>query len=167
MTYAQDWYRKNREKHLQNCKKYYLEDKEGHKEKTKKWQKENRDAQRKIRMRTYYKNKEVENTRSRNYTLRRRIQVLKAYGGETPKCSNCSVTEIRVLELDHINNDGSQERKSVGKLGAGFYGYLIKNNYPNKDRYQILCKNCNYLKYLNAKQDSTGVYCANKACKRV
>ncbi len=152
MTYSKDWYQKNKELHKQNCKKYYIEDKEEHKKRSVKWQKDNPEKQREIRRKTYQKNKERENKRSREYTLRRRVQVLKAYGGQTPSCSKCKETEVRVLELDHIHNDGKKERNELKKLGSGFYGHLIKNNYPNKKRYQILCKNCNYLKYLETKK---------------
>ena len=149
MTYAKEWYYKNRKKHLQNCKKYYLEDKEKYKKQTIKWQKENPEATKEIRQKSYLKNKEKANKRSRTYTLKRRIQVLEVYGGKNPKCKHCGCNEIKLLHLDHIKNDGKQEREKLGLLGAGFYGWLIKNNYPNKKKYQILCKNCNWIKHVN------------------
>lgn len=151
MTYSQSYYQKNKDK----WKKYSgwsKENKERCNRNTKNWRDNNLEKAREIRRKTYLKNKDVENERSRNYTLRRRIQVLKVYGGENPKCKQCECSEVRILELDHINNDGKQERSELGLVGAGFYGWLIKNNYPNKDKYQILCKNCNYLKYLNIKK---------------
>lgn len=149
MTYSQEYYRKNKERHLKFCKKYYLEDKENHKKRSVKWQKDHPEAVKEMRKRTYLKNKEKANARSRAYTLRRRIQVLEAYGGKSPKCKICKCKEVKLLHLDHIYNDGAKDRKEIGKLGAGFYGWLIKNNYPNKDRFQILCKNCNWLKHTN------------------
>lgn len=149
MTKARDYYRKNRERHLEFCKKYYLQDKEVHKKKSIKWQKDHPEAVKEIRQKTYQKNKEKTNARSRAYTLKRRIQVLQAYGGENPRCKICECKEIKLLHLDHIKNDGKQEREKLGLSGAGFYGWLIKNNYPNKKKYQILCKNCNWIKHVN------------------
>lgn len=57
---------------------------------------------------------------------------------------------MRALQLDHINDNGSQERKDLGSQkfsGVKFYEYLIKQGLP--DGYQILCANCNNIKQWN------------------
>ena len=82
-------------------------------------------------------------------TLARRAykrKVLEYYGDE---CKCCSFNDIRALQIDHIYNNGAEERKSLGGQkfsGWKFYKYLIDNNYP--DGYQTLCANCNMIKQL-------------------
>lgn len=84
--------------------------------------------------------------RNAQYTLARRKKVLDAYGC---KCSMCGYDGYLAIEIDHIYNDGRQERKE--KKIKDFYRYLIQNNYP-KDRYQLLCANCNYIKQKGLKK---------------
>lgn len=78
-----------------------------------------------------------------------RTMVFEAYGGF--RCACCGETERKFLTLDHINNDGAQDRiKIAGKrTAAGFptYQYLIRNGFP--PGYQVLCMNCNYGKRMN------------------
>lgn len=90
-----------------------------------------------------------------NYSITKNL-VLKNYGNELPKCVDCGFNDVRCLEIDHINNDGAKERKKIfgnSKMAGGaFYRWLIKNNYPKG--YQVLCKNCNWLKYLKTRTRS-------------
>ncbi len=74
-------------------------------------------------------------------------EVYTAYGGYI--CSCCGETEPLFLSIDHINNDGSKHRKSIGIAHGGlmFYIWLKRNNYPCE--FQILCYNCNHGKHLN------------------
>lgn len=151
MTYAKDWYHKNKEKHLQNCKKYYLEDKENHKIRSMNWQKENPERMKILRKRNHIKHKKTDNERCRKYTLKRKLLVLNYYSNNQPKCGQCAVDNIFCLDLDHTNNNGASERKETKTSGAGFYGWIIKNKYP--EGYQVLCRNCNYLKYVDLKNN--------------
>jgi hypothetical protein len=78
-------------------------------------------------------------------------ETFQAYGGA--KCSCCGEPELWVLELDHKNNDGSKERAALRQKGLhtggySFYSYLKSRGYPNKDRYKVLCSNCNLYKHL-------------------
>jgi hypothetical protein len=68
-----------------------------------------------------------------------KIKVMKEYGN---KCACCGEDQIEFLTIDHINNDGAIERKTISSGGHNFYSWLLKNNCP-KDKYQILCFNCN------------------------
>jgi hypothetical protein len=69
------------------------------------------------------------------------------YGG---KCLNCGITDIDVLDIDHIKNNGSIHRKT-GFHGHRLYQLLKKENYPKED-YQLLCRNCNWKKYIENKK---------------
>lgn len=81
--------------------------------------------------------KQLKNKEAR-WNLRK--QVLLAYGA---KCICCGESELKFLAIDHIHNDGAKERKTV--CSRDMLKFLIKNNYP-KDRYQLLCHNCNMAK---------------------
>jgi hypothetical protein len=65
----------------------------------------------------------------------------KAYGG---KCVCCGETEPKFLSIDHILGDGKEDRKKF-LSGRVLYRKLKKQGYP-KDRYQLLCFNCNCAK---------------------
>ncbi len=75
--------------------------------------------------------------------LRLRQEIIDAYGG---KCANpeCGIADTDVLCVDHIHDDGFKERKS-GSYGSKFYYRLRAEGFP-KDRYQLLCANCNMIK---------------------
>ena len=69
------------------------------------------------------------------------------------KCSCCNEAEPLFLSIDHINNDGYLERKrnSKGNVNLGVIGrlQLIKDQGIPRDKYQILCMNCNTGKHRN------------------
>lgn len=84
---------------------------------------------------------------TRNYSDTRRIslvnlkkQVFSAYGNE---CSCCGEKRIEFLTIDHIFGDGAEHRRVSSMVGRRIYGYLKQLGYP-KDRYRLLCMNCNW-----------------------
>jgi hypothetical protein len=89
----------------------------------------------------------AESEKTKRNQDRCRDEVYSAYGGYI--CSCCNEKERMFLSIDHINNDGAEERKS-GKYnggGSAFYNWLRKNNFPSG--YQVLCMNCQFGKYKN------------------
>jgi len=81
----------------------------------------------------------------REYQIRRRkerkIRVIEKYGG---KCACCGEKRIEFMTMDHINNDGGQERK---KYGEGNTPYNRLDKLPvDRSKYQVLCFNCNCAK---------------------
>jgi hypothetical protein len=99
--------------------------------------KERRNAYSRKYYRDHPENREKYNARSRQRTIRVRLEVLAHYGG---KCVVCGNGNPNHLTIDHINDDGAEHRKRPG--GAGLiYKWLKKNNYP--DGFQILCWNHN------------------------
>lgn len=85
---------------------------------------------------------EFDRRRTRRRTLATRIRTLTYYGksGKLLCCARgCRVSDIQMLTLDHINNNGKQERESTGKLGWMFYEWLRSKGFPSG--YQTLCAN--------------------------
>jgi len=93
--------------------------------------------------RRYENKKEIIREQQRIYDFNVKMKIIEAYGG---KCACCNEDTMEFLTIDHINNDGAEDRKKNGnKSGGKLYRWLIKNNFPKGD-YQILCFNCNCAK---------------------
>ena len=75
-----------------------------------------------------------------------KTETFNAYGGVL--CSCCGETRINALCIDHIFNDGAKQRLTIGRSGHHLYTYLRKLGFPDKDRFQVLCANCNIYKQL-------------------
>jgi hypothetical protein len=73
--------------------------------------------------------------------------IIAAYGG---KCQCCGDSQPIFLSIDHIHNDGHLDKYANGwrYLGAALYSRILKEGCP-KDRYQLLCWNCNCGKRVN------------------
>lgn len=94
----------------------------------KKWVKDNPDPSRKKNSAYYRKCKQ---------------ETMSHYGGF---CQCCGESRIDFLTLDHINQDGAEQRRKMGFnnscTGFGFYLWLRKQNWPDLGL-QVLCANCN------------------------
>lgn len=113
--------------------KYYLRNKEKLKKRTRLWKKNN---------------KEKVIKESQRYRKELKIKALKAYSrNDNIQCVCCGEKEIDFLCLDHIDNNGAQERKRKKYgLGTSFLKWLKVNNYPKNLRLQTMCFNCNMSK---------------------
>lgn len=60
-------------------------------------------------------------------------------------CERCGESNFLVLTIDHINNDGQEERKKHSTIQTWRRILKMKKNDARK-RYQVLCRNCNWLK---------------------
>lgn len=91
------------------------------------------------------RNKEL-NVEERN---RLKLDVFSHYAIEGIKCCRCGFSDIRALTIDHVKNNGADERRFLFGdrtcAGTTFYRWLRKNGYPNNG-YQVLCFNCNWIK---------------------
>ena len=82
----------------------------------------------------------------RIYKQKLKLEVLGHYSVEGhPSCLHCTEDDLDMLCLDHINNDGTQHRRSINRqAGTDFYLWLRRNKYPGG--FQVLCYNCNMKK---------------------
>ncbi len=84
---------------------------------------------------------------SKNYsTLYGRNYKKKVFGLLGDKCALCGEPKVECLHLDHIHGEGYQHRLKRGH--KGIYIDVIAEIIP-KEKYRILCSNCNWLEYLN------------------
>ena len=70
------------------------------------------------------------------------------------KCICCGFTHAYALQIDHINNNGKEDRKAYSSHPA-LYEHILE---VGGEGYQILCANCNIIKYRYniARIDGTG-----------
>jgi hypothetical protein len=81
---------------------------------------------------------------ARKSRYKKRDSVFALLGG---KCARCGFTDIRALELDHINGGGKKERMAIGQYSQllKIEKYLLSHK-DNNVEYQCLCANCNIIK---------------------
>lgn len=104
------------------------------------------EKRRKTMLAHYHRNREKYIVMQREYRRRIKKMCYIAYGGYI--CNCCGITEPSMLCLDHIENDGYQNRKEIGyKGGIGIYLWLVRNQFP--PGFQVLCYNCNQSKRVN------------------
>lgn len=62
---------------------------------------------------------------------------IAAYGG---KCACCGEHRPEFMTADHVDGGGRKHRQSINSIS--FWYWLRKNGFP-KDKYRLLCMNCN------------------------
>jgi hypothetical protein len=96
------------------------------------------------------------------YRVTLKIEVLSHYGPQGKlQCAwpDCSVTDVDMLSLDHVNNDGASDRKNKSRGGGGntTYRRVRAAGYP--EGFQTLCHNHQWKKELmrrREKRESNG-----------
>lgn len=83
---------------------------------------------------------------------KKRCEIINHYSNGANCCAICQEKRMEVLDLDHINCDGWEKRKS-GVHTQKLFAALIKQNFP--DGFRILCRNCNWIEYLKYKRRGT------------
>jgi hypothetical protein len=113
----------------------------------------------------YYKHREkkLNSCKKWRHDLRIETFTIYSYPYDKPICVCCHETNQLFLTIDHINNNGANQRRELGatgdtrnKGGVAFYKWLKDNNWPKG--YQTLCYNCNCGKRINNN------ICPHKVC---
>ena len=92
-----------------------------------------KEEERKKALDRYHKNRDLINKRTSTYRQNSRIKVIELYGGI---CVGCGCSDLPVLTIDHVNNDGAKDRH-------GSYWARIFNDGKKREDLQCLCYNCN------------------------
>jgi hypothetical protein len=99
---------------------------------------------------TYRKNHRVElRAKKRAVRVALKAEVLARYG---TVCAECGFDDPRALQIDHVENNGAEERKRLGGQnfsGWRFYQWLKSQGWP--EGYQTLCANHNAIKHCESK----------------
>jgi hypothetical protein len=142
------WREENREKYLAYSKKYNKEHREEQAERYRK----NRKAICRQHHEYYVEHRDALIVRSINYTVQKREAIITALGG---KCCRCSFSDIRALQVDHVNGDGYKERR---KYGNGYKNYkrILEQVLSGSKDYQVLCANCNQIKKIENNETTKG-----------
>lgn len=90
--------------------------------------------------RTYHKkNRESQIAKMRTRSRKLREEIIQKLGG---KCACCGEKAYEFLTLDHIQGGGHKHRMACSSSRTTIYWEVKMNGFP-KDRYRILCWNCN------------------------
>lgn len=162
-AYTKRWRKENMDKVNTTQRKYYNEHKDkiykyrkkwrlDHPELIKAYQKKGQERHKEKRA-VYAKARYIKKSEEIKINNKKiRNECLSEYSFGNLICSCCGEKQIDFLTLDHINNDGYAD-KNVGRKkrrgGVGLYTYLKKRGFPSKERYQVLCYNCNCAKGKN------------------
>jgi len=96
----------------------------------------------------YHKNPRKAQLQHEKYLQKLRMEIFQLLGN---KCSNpnCLIpgrcSDLRCLQIDHINGGGNQERKEAGGTFP-YYRLILKKLKEGSLDYQLLCANCNWIK---------------------
>jgi hypothetical protein len=98
--------------------------------------------------RNYYRqHKAVMDQRAHVAVLSYRKKLLELLGG---RCVRCGLSDIRALQIDHINGHGSKELHKKGNITT--YRQYMANPNLAKSQLQVLCANCNWIKRAENKE---------------
>jgi hypothetical protein len=84
-------------------------------------------------------NPEKYNSQSRKAKIREKLKLFLMYGNV---CQICGFSDMRALSLDHVKDNGNEERRQLGERGV----YRRAKSEYRPDEYQILCMNCQFIK---------------------
>jgi len=138
---------KNRTEINRKRRVWVSENKEKCKNRDKKWRNENKDKISKAERKRYFKNKKNRLEAIKIRDLEDHKKIFDILGN---KCVSCGETNLNFLTLDHIHNDGYLDKtKNGSSLTKTFIRKYRKSGWPIeeiKQKFQILCYNCNSAK---------------------
>jgi hypothetical protein len=140
--YRVAYYEQNKDHTLQRGREYHQKYYQEHHE---------QELARRRKYRSEHKEQELADRVRRHNAQRRtlRDQILDILGR---KCVRCGYdTDVRALQIDHVNGGGSQERKKL-VFGIPYYRRILECVQANSGEYQVLCANCNVIKRMEEKE---------------
>jgi len=158
ITKTKEYYENNKEKVDQKAKERYWENPHVFRKRSRKYREENKEEI--IAKDRIYKQENKETLRRKQhekywitikYEGKEKQEILfsKLLSILGDSCVKCGIRDRDVLTVDHIKNNGKQERKILGKGRSHLMAHLEKLDWPEdyiKENYQILCWNHNCAK---------------------
>lgn len=111
-------------------------------ERRKEWLKSNVEKVKGYAKKSYCAHREQRLQERRDYRIRLKLELLTHYGvsGRAECCwPECGITDMDMLTLDHINDNGAEHRKQLSSSSHTLYSFVKKNNFPPD--FQTLCHN--------------------------
>ena len=81
------------------------------------------------------------NRNQSRYAVRIRSEIINLLGG---KCFRCNVDDRRVLQIDHVNDDGKKERGRDG-CSSVYYRKIKEGLIQGRDDLRCVCANCHLI----------------------
>jgi hypothetical protein len=138
-SYKHGYYLKNKAKILPNVKDYYRKNKTQILIKTKQ-----------------YRLKSMDKIKAYSQKIKLKALQIVSYS-EKPLCVNCGCADLRILEINHVNLNGSKELKTSkngfkykGRSSRSLFFEIINKNRPVSDL-EVTCKVCNTKHYVEKK----------------
>lgn len=80
--------------------------------------------------------------KQRQWSREYKAMVVAHYGG---KCVCCGDDHFKFMTIEHLNNDGAEQRRTKHpKQGYLWWKWIVDNGYP--DDLTVMCFNCNHAK---------------------
>ena len=76
----------------------------------------------------------------KKYMQKQRVKLIELLGS---KCVMCGFSDIRAIQIDHINGNGIHDRKTIS---INFHKHYLSNSELAKEKLKLLCANCNWIK---------------------
>lgn len=143
--YNQRYYQTHREERQEYGRQYRQTHKEKRREYDQKRYQAPTEARRETSRKCYQSHKEQRIHYWRAQYQQVKAEVLTYYGGCKLACIKCGFSNPDALCIDHIDNNGAEQRRILGMFsGKHMYYWLRRNGFPLG--YQTLCCNCNTIK---------------------
>ncbi len=105
------------------------------------------------------KEKRSRRAQKRNQRLK---QVVIGHYGNKCAWAGCGITDLDMLSIDHLEDDGAREKEVYRSAGFNFYRYVVKNEFP-EGKYQVLCFNHQWKKRMMGLRNELVLTMAKKA----
>jgi hypothetical protein len=69
-------------------------------------------------------------------------------------CERCGFADARALQIDHLDGGGNQEHRDFGNA-RNMYQFYRRNAGLARQRLQVLCANCNWIKKSEKREDAS------------
>jgi len=141
----------DKEKILKRNKVWRENNREKARLETKLWYEKNKERALEQRKKYYEEHKKYYRSKGRLLFFDARVKAMK-YLNPSLNCEVCGIDDLRILTIDHKNNDGYRERKT--KTNYQIYKSIIKLPFEEARKgYQVLCHNCNWIRRYNSEDE--------------